>query len=99
MAGEEFNCLKTGLARVDDLEEPQRLLDAVGDGRVLFLEGRITDMAKSPVERTVKVCNARGDAGPDVVERSCRVLVGPKENKVSHTRGKGAKDKCVGLLD
>lgn len=71
MAGEEFDCLKTRLARIDDLEEPQGLLDAVGDGRVLFLEGRVADVAESPVERAMEVSKTRRDAGPDEVEGRC----------------------------
>jgi hypothetical protein len=74
--GEELDGLEPGLARVDDLEEAQRALDAAGDGRVLLLEGRVADVAEPPVQRAVQVCDATGDAGADVVERSRRVVVG-----------------------
>lgn len=71
VAGEELDGLEARLARVDDLEEAQRLLDAGGDGGVLLLEGRVADVTEAPVEWAVQVGNAGRDAGADVVEGGC----------------------------
>ena len=46
---EELDSLESRLAGVDDLEEPQGVLDAVRNGRVLLLQGRVTDVAETPV--------------------------------------------------
>lgn len=49
MRREELDSLESRLAGVDDLEEPQGVLDAVRNGRVLLLQGRVTDVAETPV--------------------------------------------------
>lgn len=76
VAGEELDGLEPRLARVDDAEEAEGLLDAGGDGRVALLDGRVADVAEAPVEGLVEVGDARGDAGADEVERGGGVVVG-----------------------
>lgn len=75
VAGEELDALELVGSRVDDLEEPEGLLDAGCDLGILGLEFRIADVAQTPVERAVQICNAGGDGGSDVVECRGRVVI------------------------
>lgn len=61
MAGEDVDGLQLVGAGVDDVEEAERLLDAAGNLRVLFLQDGIADVAQAPVKWTVQVSNARGN--------------------------------------
>ncbi|KAI6756615.1 hypothetical protein HG530_011213 [Fusarium avenaceum] len=74
---------KTGqrlfIVKEKTLMTAQRLLDTRGDGRVLLLEFRIPHMAKTPVKRPVKISNARGESGADVVECGSRMVIGLDE--------------------
>ena len=83
MAGEELYGLELAGAGVDDLEEAEGLLDAVGDGGVLFLEDGVLDVAEAPIKGPVEVGDAGGDGGADVVEGGAGEMVSPEIGRAS----------------
>ena len=64
------------LVGANGMHETEHFLNAVNGYLVLGFEGRVANVAETPVERAVEVGDAGADGAADVVERGGRVVVG-----------------------
>ncbi len=64
------------LIGTNGVHEAEHILEKFYSFGVFGLEFRITDVAKTPVQRPVQVCNAGGDGRPDIIQSCGRVMVG-----------------------
>ena len=76
MAGEQVHGLKlTGCVGPDGAHEAQRICDGRDDGGVLCLQFRISNMSKTPVERSMKICDAGSQRCSNEVQGASRMEV------------------------